>query len=107
MEWTVDRIADALSALSEEVGQGHARLVDFLLEEAEKTAPPPRHLSSVDVFADMKSIALDSNRAPPPGVDTMAVKFKASRWPSSLLRVLRALHVLHTSSTRPPRPAGL
>ncbi|KAK4239061.1 hypothetical protein C8A03DRAFT_14526 [Achaetomium macrosporum] len=76
MDWTVEKIASALNELSEEVGQGHARLVDFMLEEAEKTAPQPRHLSTVDAFAKMKSIAMDGNNSPSPGVQTMAVKFK-------------------------------
>ncbi|KAL2136286.1 hypothetical protein VTI74DRAFT_4521 [Chaetomium olivicolor] len=74
--WTVDKIATALSELSEQVPQGHARLVDFVLEEAEKRAPQPRHRSAVDSFSDMKSIAIDNNSEPPAGVDTMAVKFK-------------------------------
>ncbi|KAL2020713.1 hypothetical protein VTK56DRAFT_8013 [Thermocarpiscus australiensis] len=76
MEWTVEKIANALTTLAEDVGQGHARLVEFMLEEAEKKAPRPRHLSTIDHFADMKSIAIDSSTAPPPEVETMAVKFK-------------------------------
>ena len=78
MGWTVDKIATALADLSEDVSQGHARLVDFVLEEAEKKAPKPRHLSTIDTFASMQSIALDSSASPPSGVETMAVKFKAS-----------------------------
>lgn len=78
MGWTVDKIATALADLSEDVSQGHARLVDFVLEEAEKKAPKPRHLSTIDAFASMQSIALDSSASPPSGVETMAVKFKAS-----------------------------
>lgn len=78
MGWTVDKIATALADLSEDVSQGHARLVDFVLEEAEKKAPKPRHLSAIDTFASMQSIALDSSASPPSGVETMAVKFKAS-----------------------------
>ncbi|SPQ18632.1 28bf70b9-bf5e-4983-b740-302282889f69 [Thermothielavioides terrestris] len=72
MGWTVDKIADALTELSEQVSEGHAQLVDFLLEEAEKQAPQPRHLSPVDIFAGMKSIATDSSSALPSGVETMA-----------------------------------
>lgn len=79
MEWGVDRIASALNGLSEEVSQGHARLVDFLLEEAEKTAQQRQHLSIMDAFSDSKSIALDNTNALPSEVETMAVKFKASR----------------------------
>ena len=78
MEWSVDKIASALNTLSEEVSQGHARLVDFLLEEADKTGRERRHLSTVDAFAGSKSIVIDSSSAPPPEVETMAVKFKAS-----------------------------
>ena len=74
--WTVDKIATTLADLSEQVSEGHARLVDFLLEEAEKKAPRPRHLSTLDAFAGMPSIALEIGTAPPPGLETMAVKFK-------------------------------
>lgn len=79
MDWTVDKIERALADLAQGVSQDHARLVDFVLEEAEKRAPQPRHLSTVDAFADMKSTSIDSISDPPAGVDTMAVKFKASR----------------------------
>ena len=75
--WTVDKIATTLADLSEEVSQGHARLVNFVLEEAEKKAPQPRHLSTFDDFAGMRSTALDSGTAPPSGVETVVVKFKA------------------------------
>ncbi|KAL2175970.1 uncharacterized protein P884DRAFT_226780, partial [Thermothelomyces heterothallicus CBS 202.75] len=74
--WTVDKIASALAELSEQVAQGHARLVEFVLEEAEKKARRPRHLSDFDDFADMRSIALDNSASAPRGVETMAVKFK-------------------------------
>jgi hypothetical protein len=73
-EWTVDKIVNALTELSEQVHQGHARLVEFLLEEAEKTAPVPRHQSPVDVFANMPSIVVENT---PPGVESMSIKFKA------------------------------
>ncbi|GAB1310859.1 hypothetical protein MFIFM68171_01069 [Madurella fahalii] len=76
MEWTVEKVADALAALAEDVGQGHARLVNFALEEADKKVPRPRHHSTVDVFASMQSIAIDSSSTPPPDLETMAVKFK-------------------------------
>ncbi|KAL2259142.1 hypothetical protein VTK26DRAFT_7270 [Humicola hyalothermophila] len=76
MDWTVDKIASILTALSEEVSQGHARLVDFMLEEADKKAQRPRHLSTTDAFAGVKSIALDSASAPREGVEAMAVKSK-------------------------------
>ena len=78
MGWSVDKIAAALGDLSEHVSEGHARLVDYVLEEAEKKAPQTRHLSTVDVFANMQSIALDASASPPPRMETMAVKFKAS-----------------------------
>jgi hypothetical protein len=81
MGWTVDSIATTLADLSEQVSHGHARLVDFLLEEADKKAQQPRHLSTVDTFASMPSIAIDSSITPPPDLETMAVKFKASRSP--------------------------
>ncbi|KAJ4296079.1 hypothetical protein N0V88_004781 [Collariella sp. IMI 366227] len=67
MDWTVDRIERALADLAQGVSQGHARLVDFVLEEAEKRAPQPRHLSTVDAFADMKSTAIDSISDPSAG----------------------------------------
>ncbi|KAK4165747.1 hypothetical protein QBC43DRAFT_333241 [Cladorrhinum sp. PSN259] len=75
-EWTVDKIADALSSLAEQVGHDHARLVDFELEEAEKMAPEPRDISTFDDFAEMKPIALEPGVRPPPGMVTMAIKFK-------------------------------
>ncbi|KAH6847454.1 hypothetical protein B0I37DRAFT_445706 [Chaetomium sp. MPI-CAGE-AT-0009] len=76
VSWTVDKITSALIELSEQVGQGHARLVDYLLEEAEKKARPPSHFSKEDHFATMQSITLDSTAAPPPKIETMGVKFK-------------------------------
>ncbi|KAK3897048.1 hypothetical protein C8A05DRAFT_20108 [Staphylotrichum tortipilum] len=81
MGWSVDKIAAALGELSEELSEGHARLVDYVLEEAEKKGPRPRHLSTIDTFANMPSIALDSSIDPPPRVETMAVKFKAMLTP--------------------------
>ena len=78
MGWTVDKIAGALSDLSEQVSRGHARLAGFVLEEADKKAGQPRHVSAGDTFADMPPIALDNSAAPPPGLKTMAGKFKAS-----------------------------
>ncbi|KAK4139737.1 uncharacterized protein C8A04DRAFT_15589 [Dichotomopilus funicola] len=74
--WTVDKIADALVELSEQVGQDHAMLVEYLLEEAEKQTRPPGHLEAEDAFAGMKSIALESGSVPPAGVEMMEVKFK-------------------------------
>ncbi|KAH6619576.1 hypothetical protein B0J18DRAFT_482132 [Chaetomium sp. MPI-SDFR-AT-0129] len=74
--WTVDKIADALVELSEQVGQDHAMLVEYLLEEAEKQTRPPGHLEAEDAFAGMKSIALESGSEPPAGVEMMEVKFK-------------------------------
>jgi hypothetical protein len=78
MSWTVDKIASALTELSEQVAEGHARLVNFVLEEAEKMARHPRHLSTVDTFASMSSIAIDTSVTPLSEAETMAVKFKAS-----------------------------
>jgi hypothetical protein len=78
MGWTVDKIASALADLSEQVGEGHARLVNFVLEEAEKMARHPRHLSTVDTFASMSSIAIDTSITPLSEVDAMAVRFKVS-----------------------------
>ena len=80
--WTVDKITSALIELSEQVGQGHARLVDYVLEEAEKKARQPSHFSKVDHFASMQSIALDPAATLPPKTETMGVKFKASGRPS-------------------------
>ncbi|KAK0631925.1 hypothetical protein B0T14DRAFT_15548 [Immersiella caudata] len=75
LDWTVDQIAGQLGALVGEVHQGHGRLVEFMLEEAERRVPEEEtHLSVFDDFADMKSIALE---APPgPEMETMVVKFK-------------------------------
>lgn len=72
----MDKIANALVELSEQVGQDHAMLVEYLLEEAEKQTRPPGHLEAEDAFAGMKSIALEVGSVPPAGVQTMAVKFK-------------------------------
>jgi hypothetical protein len=91
MEWTVEKVATALAALAEEVGQGHARLVEYVLEEADKKAPQPRHLSTIDVFAAMKSKAIDNTSAQPPPEETMAVKFKASCPRATLSALRRAL----------------
>lgn len=75
-EWTVDKIVTTLSALALQVGQDHARLVEYELQEAEKKAPEPKHITSFDDFADMKHIALEPGTRPPPGVATMGIKFK-------------------------------
>ncbi|KAK4192804.1 hypothetical protein QBC35DRAFT_372947 [Podospora australis] len=77
LDWTVDKIATALTSLSEDVGKGHSRLVKFMLEEAERKVPGPRHLSTFDDFADMKSIVFDpKNPSDVKYEDTMEGKFK-------------------------------
>ncbi|KAK0748251.1 hypothetical protein B0T21DRAFT_302637 [Apiosordaria backusii] len=75
-EWTVDSIATALSSLVREVSEGHARLVDFLLDEADSNVLKPQHISSVDDFADMKPLMVDPDHPPEDEVETMALKFK-------------------------------
>jgi len=78
LEWTVDQIADKLGALVGQVRHDHSRLVEFMLEEAERKAPEQKHISAFDDFADMKSIALEPGTVPDPELETMVVKFKAS-----------------------------
>ncbi|KAK4176113.1 hypothetical protein QBC36DRAFT_188227 [Triangularia setosa] len=75
-DWTVDSIAAALSSLVKEVSEGHARLVDFLLDEAEKNAPKPQHIGSIDAFADMKPLTVDLDESPEDEIETMVLKFK-------------------------------
>jgi hypothetical protein len=74
MDWTMDKMASKLNTFVDEVTHGHSKLVEFLLEEAEKKAPQQRHVSSIDDFADMKSAALDG--PPDAGMQTMSAKFK-------------------------------
>lgn len=77
MDWTVDKIAAKLASFEERVERDHVRLVEYLLEETEMKAPEKKHLSAVNHFAGMKSLALDPGVPPPEGTQTMAVKFKA------------------------------
>ncbi len=96
MDWSVDKIATKLSSFVNDIGRDHARLVDYMLEEAEKMAPQRRHLSAFDDFAEMKPKTIDPNEPleppellepreadaeepePEPEPVTMTVKFKAS-----------------------------
>lgn len=78
LDWTVDQIAAKLTTFVDDVGQGHARLVEFMLEEAERKAPQRRYICPTDHFADMKSTLMDPTAAPDSNVETMAVKFKVS-----------------------------
>jgi len=77
-DWTADQIAAKLTTFVDDVGQGHARLVEFMLEEAERKAPQRRYICPTDHFADMKSTLMDPTAAPDPDIETMAVKFKES-----------------------------
>lgn len=78
VDWTVDKIASQLATFASEVDKVHARLVHYTLQETFKRAPRPRHLSSIDDFADMPSTAVESEKATG---STMAVKFKVSAEP--------------------------
>ncbi|KAK3393795.1 hypothetical protein B0H63DRAFT_425804 [Podospora didyma] len=73
LDWNVEKIAAKLTTFAEAIGPGHARLVEFMLEETEKKAPQARHLSIIDDFADMKSTAIDPNNSQP---DSGAMTFK-------------------------------
>ncbi|KAK1764832.1 hypothetical protein QBC33DRAFT_456464 [Phialemonium atrogriseum] len=73
MDWTVDKIASQLATFASQVDKVHARLVHYTLQETFKRAPRPRHLSSIDDFADMPSTAVESEKS---NGSTMAVKFK-------------------------------
>lgn len=75
-DWTVDKIAESLATFQHEVARDHGRLVKFRLEEAELRVSEPRHLSTIDYFADMKSTAIADEDAPG---DTMTVRYKVSR----------------------------
>jgi hypothetical protein len=84
--WSVDQIASKLAELVGQVRENHGRLVEFMLEEAEMRVPQQNHLSAVDHFADMKSVALDpaAPQAQDPDTEKVTVKFKAS--PESCIR---------------------
>lgn len=79
--WTVEKIAGKLGGFVEHVTKDHARLLEFLLEEAEARAPQPRHLTEFDDFADMKSIAMDQGADSASDPDLMNFRFKVSRPP--------------------------
>lgn len=81
--WTVEKIAGKLGGFVEHVTKDHARLLEFLLEEAEARAPQPRHLTEFDDFADMKSIAMDQGADSASDPDLMNFRFKVSRPPPS------------------------
>lgn len=74
IDWSVDKIAGELTTFAAEVPSMHARVVHYTLQEIFKRAPQPRHLSSVDDFADMPSIAVESEKSGEN--NTMSVKFK-------------------------------
>lgn len=74
MDWSVDKIAGELTTFAAEVPRMHARVVHYTLQEIFKRAPQPRHLSSVDDFADMPSIAVEPEKSAEN--NTMSVKFK-------------------------------
>lgn len=76
--WTVDKIAGKLGGFVEHVTKDHARLLEFLLEEAEARAPQPRYLTEFDDFADMKSIATDQGADSASDPDLMNFRFKVS-----------------------------
>ena len=78
--WTVEKIAGKLGCFVEHVTKDHARLLEFLLEEAETRAPQHRHLTEFDDFADMKSIATDQGADSGSDPDLMNFRFKVSRF---------------------------
>ncbi|KAK0657405.1 hypothetical protein B0T16DRAFT_401629 [Cercophora newfieldiana] len=76
LDWTVDQIAAKLDTLVGQVRRDHGHLVEFELEEAEKKAPAPNHLTAFDDFADMKCLPLEGFVAPGPETEVITVKFK-------------------------------
>jgi hypothetical protein len=76
--WTVEKIAGKLGSFVDNVAKDHARLLEFLLEEAEMRAPQARQLTEFDDFADMKSIATDHGADSDSDRDLMNVRFKVS-----------------------------
>lgn len=77
-DWSVDKIASELESYATEVPKVHARVVHYTLQEIFKKAPKPRHLSSIDDFADMPSVAVEPGESTS---NTMSVKFKVSTAP--------------------------
>jgi hypothetical protein len=61
--FNVDKIASQLKSFATEIDKANARLVQFTLREIIKTPPEQRHLSAVDDFADMPSIAEEPGSA--------------------------------------------
>ena len=74
-DWTIEKIANQLATFVSEVEKVHAKVVHYTLQETFKSAPRPRHLSSIDDFADMPSIAVEPENSTE---TTMSVKFKVS-----------------------------
>jgi hypothetical protein len=72
-DWTVDKIASQLSSFAQEIDKVHARVVLYTLQETFKKAPEPSHLSSIDAFADMPSIAVEADDS---AEDVITAKFK-------------------------------
>ncbi|KAH8880067.1 hypothetical protein GQ53DRAFT_670636 [Thozetella sp. PMI_491] len=63
-KWTQDQIEKALRSYIDEVAYDTASMVEYVLETAEAQAPERRHVSAIDPFADMKSIALSPDESP-------------------------------------------
>lgn len=59
----VDKIANQLKSYAVEIDKANARLVLFSVREVMKNTPEPRHVSSVDHFANMPSIAEEQGSA--------------------------------------------
>ncbi|KAM7208093.1 hypothetical protein V8F20_001639 [Naviculisporaceae sp. PSN 640] len=76
-DWTVDKIATALTAYYGAVEQNHSQLVEFLFEVAEnETWPDLRTTDTPDPFAGMSSCAFDPTAPPPQDIPTTSIKIK-------------------------------
>jgi len=75
-DWTVDKIATALSAFTGAVEQGHSRLSEYVLEEIEKGACRAAQNAPSDHFTDMSSCALEQGVQIEQQVRAMAIKVK-------------------------------
>lgn len=96
-DWTVDKIATALTACYSSVEQAHSQLVEFLFEGAEnETWPDLRSTDSPDPFSGVSSCALDPAAPAPHEGPTTSIKIKV-RTDSPLLRVEIVLTNLYSN----------
>lgn len=85
--FNVDKLASQLKSFATEIDKANARLVYYTIREVIKKPPEQRHLSAVDDFADMPSIAEEPGSA---GEGSLRIQFK-----------------LHVGSDKPSRKKNL